>query len=122
MSMPAYVSLQNNENQEYRNNHAKKMQDKYESPSCLFNLISQGDGSYAIKNVKNDEYFDCTITSMDDKIEGSCQQWQFLEIPTIENGFYIQNMKNKEYMTKHASQLSKNAGEDEVYIVVPRDN
>jgi hypothetical protein len=120
MSMPAYVSLQNNANQEYRNNHATKMQKDYESPECLFNLILQDGGSYAIKNVKNSEYFDCSITSMSKSVDGNCQRWQFLEIPTVENGYYIQNMENNEYMTKKASQLSKNAGKDEVYIVVAR--
>ena len=121
MSMPAYVSLQNQANGEYRNNHATKMQSKYESPECLFNLVSEGNGTYAIKNVKNGEFFDCTITSMSKTVDGNCQKWQFLAIPSIANGYYIQNMENKQYMTKHASQLSKNAGNDEVYIVVERN-
>lgn len=121
MSMPPYVSLKNQANNKYRNDHAKQMQKDYESPACLFNLIPQGDGSHAIKNVKNDKYFDCTISTMADKVEGKCQQWQFLKIPTIENGYYIQNMKNQECMTKKASQLSRNAGNDEVYIVVERN-
>ncbi len=122
MSMPAYVSLKNQANDEYRNNHATKMQDDYESPDCLFNLVDQGDGSYGIKNVKNDEYFQCHITKMVDKVEGSCQRWQFLAIPTVDNGYYIQNMDNNQYMTKKASQLSKNAGSDEVYIVEQRND
>jgi hypothetical protein len=122
MSMPSYVSLKNNANQEYRNNHATKMQSKYESPECLFNLVDQGNGSYGIKNVKNDEYFQCHITTMVSSVTSDCQRWQFLAIPTIANGYYIQNLDNKEYMTKKASQLSKNAGDDEVYIVEPRNN
>ena len=121
MSMPAYVSLQNNANQEYRNNHATKMQSDYESPSCLFNLIPQDGGSYAIKNVDNGEYFDCSIKSMSKNVDGDCQRWQFMSIPTIQNGYYIQNMENDQYMTEKASQLSKNAGSDEVYIVVERN-
>jgi len=122
MSLPAYASLKNKANNEYRNNHATKMQNNYDSPECLFNLVPQSDGSYAIKNVKNDEYFDCSITSMDDSVVDDCQRWQLMPIPTVTNGYYIQNMKNKEYMTKKASQLSKNAGNDEVYIVEQRDN
>jgi hypothetical protein len=115
--MPAYVSLKNQANNEYRNNHATKMQSNFESPECLFNLISQGDGSYAIKNVKNDEYFDCSITSMAKSVDGNCQRWQFMPIPTVADGYYIQNIENRQYMTKKASQLSKNAGDDEIYIV-----
>jgi hypothetical protein len=115
--MPAYVSLKNQANNEYRNNHATKMQSSFESPECLFNLISQGDGSYAIKNVKNDEYFDCSITSMAGSVSGNCQRWQFMPIPTVQDGYYIQNIENRQYMTKKASQLSKNAGNDEIYIV-----
>lgn len=122
MSMPAYVSLKNQANNEYRNNHATKMQKDYESPQCLFNLVVQDNGSYGIKNVDNNEYFQCHITTMVSKIEGNCQRWQFLEIPTITNGYYIQNLDNHQYMTKKASQLSKNAGPDEVYIVEARNN
>jgi hypothetical protein len=122
MSMPPYVSLKNKANNEYRNNHATKMQSDYESPACLFNLVDQGNGTYGIKNVKNDEYFDCSITSMSGSIEGDCQLWQFMSIPTVENGYYIQNIENRQYMTKKASQLSKNAGNDEIYIVEARDN
>ena len=121
MAMPAFVSLKNQANNEYRNSHATKMQSTYESPDCLFNLIDETGGKYAIKNVKNDEYFDCSITSMSGTVNDDCQKWQFLEIPTIKDGYYIQNMKNKEYMTKKASQLSKNAGDDEVYIIEPRN-
>lgn len=122
MSMPPYVSLKNKANNEYRNNHATKMQSNYESPACLFNLVDQGNGSYAIKNVKNDEYFDCSITSMAKSVDGDCQRWQFMPIPTEVNGYYIQNIENRQYMTKKASQLSKNAGNDEIYIVEPRDS
>ena len=121
MSMPAYVSLKNQANNEYRNNHATKKQSNYESPECLFNLIFQGDGSYAIKNVKNDEYFDCSITSMAKSVTGDCQKWKFLAIPTVQDGYYIQNVQNREYMTRKASQLSKNAGNDEIYIVQQRN-
>ena len=117
MSMPAYVSLKNQANDKYRNNHATKMQDNYDSPECLFNLVPQSNGSYGIKNVDNDQYFQCNITSMADSISSDCQRWQFLPIPTITNGFYIQNLENLQYLTKKASQLSKNARSDEVYII-----
>lgn len=117
--MPAYVSLQNNINKVFRYNHATKMQKEFKSPECLFNLISEDGGkTYAIKNILNNEYFDCTITSMAKSVEGNCEKWQFLSIPTIENGYYIQNIENNKYMTKKASELTKNAGIDEVYIII----
>lgn len=121
MSPPTYGSLKNRANGEYRNNHATKMQENYESPDCLFNFVPQSNGTYAIKNVKNDQYFQCHITTMVSSVEGACQKWRFLSIPDITNGFYIQNVDNNEYMTKHASQLSKSAGPDEIYIVEARN-
>ena len=122
MIMPPYVSLKNRTNSEYRNNHASKMQKNYVSPQCCFKLVDQGNGSYGIKNEDNHKYLQCNITTMSDEIKGDCQKWQFLSIPTITNGFYIQNLYELELMTKKAGQLSKNAGSDEIYIVEERSN
>lgn len=124
MSMPEYVSLQNKSNGEYRNNHATQMQSNYQSPQCLFRLELQSGGNnyYGIKNCQNKEYFQCNITSMSPSIEGSCQLWTFEPVANVLNGYYIKNVKNGQYMCNHATQLSKNPGENEVYIIVSQES
>lgn len=115
--LPEYGSLKNKTNSEYRNNHAKQMQNEYKAPEALFNFINQQDGTYAIKNMKNDKYFQCHIGSMTDKVKDSCQKWTFVKVPDVVNGYYIKNIKNEEYMTRKASKLSNKPGVDEVYLV-----
>ncbi len=118
MSVPSYGSLQNKSNGEYRCNHATQLESNYSSPSCLINFIDQGNGTYAIKNVQNNQYYQCHITTMVDKVDGSCQQWRLLLISG--NEYYVQNVANNEYMTSHASQLSSSSGPNEVWVIVPR--
>jgi hypothetical protein len=120
MSIPEYGSLQNRANEEYRCNHATKLREDYSSPDCLMNFQHQDDGSYAIKNVKNNEYFDCSITTMSDRVSGDDQKWRLLDVPEVKNGYYVQNKTNNEFMTRHASQLSNGAGKDEIWIIEPR--
>jgi len=122
MSIPTYGSLQNQSNGEYRNNHATQLQSNYESPECLINFQKQANGNYGIKNVDNNQYYQCHITTMVDSIEGDCQLWRLLPLSDVENGYYVQNVENGEFMTKHASQLSGNAGKDEIWIIVERSN
>lgn len=96
------------------------MQKNYESPECLFNLQLQPDGNYGIMNCQNYEYFQCTITTMVGKVTGTCQEWAFEPVSNVTNGYYIKNIANGEYMTNHATQLAKNPGSNEVYIVESR--
>ena len=123
MTVPQYGALQNKANQEYRTNKATEMSRDYKQPECLFEFQKQDEGQYkgkyGIKNLKNNEYFQCTITKMNSAVQGSCQLWELVEVDNKENEnqYYIKNVNNGEYMTKKASQLSGNAGSDEVYII-----
>lgn len=120
VQIPTYGSLQNKENGEYRCNHAKQLESSYKSPECLLNFQPQGDNTYAIKNVDNNQYYGSSIGSMSNKVEGDSQKWRLLWIN--DEQFYVQNVKNNEFMTKHASQLSSSAGKDEIWIITERSN
>ncbi|CAL2103350.1 conserved protein of unknown function [Tenacibaculum sp. 190130A14a] len=122
MSVPTYGSLQNQMNKEYRCNHAAQLKKSYESPECLMNFVEQSNGSYGIKNVKNNEYFDSSITTMTKKVSGASEQWRLLALPDVENGYYVQNVKNNEFMTSSASQLSSKAGSKEIWIIEERQS
>ncbi|MFD2601977.1 Ca2+-dependent phosphoinositide-specific phospholipase C [Flavobacterium suzhouense] len=113
-------SLRNKSNNEYRTDRATHMTAHYDSNTCLFIFEQDPERDiYAIKNYKTQEYFDCTISTMSPTINDDCQRWSL--IPTGgANEYYIKNVKNGEYMTKKASQLSKNHGKDEVYIIENR--
>ncbi|WP_437922103.1 Ca2+-dependent phosphoinositide-specific phospholipase C [Sphingobacterium sp. LRF_L2] len=115
-----YGPLKNMANGEYRNDHATKMVSKFDAASCLF-FFKQEDlgGVYSIKNTKNNKYFTDHITSMGSKVVNNDQKWRLNSVG--ENLFTIQNLTNAEYMTKKASQLSKNCGTDEIYEIVKRD-
>lgn len=111
-------SLKNRSNGEYRTDHATKMREDYKYPDCTFRFEQQEQQDvFAIKNLKNQEYFDCTISSMSDEINDDCQRWKLIPVNGVADGFYIQNVKNKKYMTKRASKLSETKGNDEVYLV-----
>lgn len=116
MAIPSYGSLQNKSNSEYRCNHATKLEATYSSPNCLINFIDQGNGTYAIKNVGNNQYYQCNITTMVDEVTGPCQQWRLLSISG--NEYYVQNVSNNEYMTSSASKLSSSSGPDQIWIIV----
>ena len=91
-------SLKNKENGEFRTDRATKMVKMHTSPECIFLFMKQiGENIYAIRNMKNHKYFDCTITTMSDLIKDDCQRWKL--IPAArgnKNEFYIQNVQNKE--------------------------
>jgi len=112
-------SLRNKSNKEYRTDHATKMQEKYESPACMFIFEKQNDATnvYAIRNAKNKEYLDSTITSMSKTITGPSQKWKLIEVDSKDSEYYVQNLENHEYLTKRASKLSKHAEKDEIYII-----
>lgn len=118
MSIPSSGSLMNQSNGEYRCNKATKLVSPYDSEICLMNYIVQSDGTYAIQNVKNSEYFDSSITTMAKSDEGSSEHWRLLALPDVSNGYYVQNVKNNEFMTSSASQLSSDAGSKEIWIIV----
>lgn len=122
MSVPTYGSLQNQSNGEYRCNHATKLESSYSSPDCLINFQLQSNGTYGIKNVGNNEYYDCSITSMNKTIDGDCQTWRLIPLGDVTNGYYVQNVENNEFMTSSASQLSSSAGSKEIWIIFPQDN
>lgn len=113
-------SLRNKSNNEYRTDRATHMDDKYNANSCLF-IFEQSpeNGTFTIKNYKTQEYFDCTISSMSLTVDDDCQKWSLIPSGGV-NEYYIKNEKNDECMTKKASQLSKNKGKDEVYIIENR--
>ena len=117
MSIPTYGSLQNKSNGEYRCNHATKLKSTYDQKTCLMKYIKQSNGTYAIQNVDNGEYFDSSITSMSGSVDGDSQKWRLLALPDVTNGYYVQNVKNNEFMTSHASQLSSSAGSKEIWII-----
>ncbi|MFC0182107.1 hypothetical protein SAMN04515674_101115 [Pseudarcicella hirudinis] len=119
-TVPSYGSLQNNSNGEYRCNHATQLESSYSSPNCLINFQLQSDGTYGIKNVGNNQYYQCKITTMVDTITGTCQKWRLLYISG--NQYYVQNVSNNEFMTSHASQLSSSAGPNEIWNIVERSN
>lgn len=118
MSIPNYGSLQNNSNQEYRCKHATKLKSTYDQGTCLMKYIKQSDGTYAIQNVDNSQYFDSSITTMSGSVDGPSQQWRLLALPDVTNGYYVQNVENNEFMTSSASKLSSSAGSKEVWIIV----
>jgi hypothetical protein len=114
--------LKNKANNEYRNNHATEMQPDYQSPECTFIFEPYKNGSetvYALRNAYNNEYLDCTITSMNRTVDGNCQKWRLIAVDTSKGEYYVQNLQNSEYLTKSASKLSDKAGTDEVYIINP---
>ncbi len=116
-------SLKNKANNEYRTSDATKMQAVYESPRCTFIFepyTVKNEVVYALRNAQNSEYLDCTITSMSTKVEDNCQKWRLITVNADKHEYYIQNVKNSEYMTKRASKLSGSAGNDEVYIIEQR--
>ena len=117
MSIPTYGSLQNNYNSEYRCNHATQLKKNWDQSTCLMHYVEQSDGSYAIQNVHNNQYFDSSITTMSDSVSGDSQKWRLLAVSDVTNGYYVQNVKNSEFMTSHASQLSTGAGKKEVWII-----
>jgi hypothetical protein len=119
-SVPTYGSLQNNSNSEYRCNHATKLQSTYSSPNCLINFQPQSNGTFGIKNVGNNQYYQCNITTMVDTISDDCQTWRLLWISG--NQYYVQNVKNGQFMTSSASQLSSSAGANEVWNIVAQTN
>lgn len=111
--------LKNKSNEEYRTDHATKMQDEYKSPECTF-IFEEQEGTtnvYGIRNAKNKEYLDCSISSMSKTITGPCQKWKLIEVNHTNAEYFVQNLENHEYLTKRASKLSKNADKDEIYII-----
>lgn len=113
-------SLKNKSNNQYRTDRATHMTSSYEAPRCNF-VFEPTEGSIALRNAKNDEYLDCTISTMSPTIKDNCQRWKVIKVDSTFNEYYIQNVENKEYLTKAASQLHKGSpGEDEVYILEDR--
>lgn len=114
--------LKNKANNEYRNDHATEMQASYQSPQCTFIFEPYRNGGeivYALRNASNNEYLDCTITSMNRTVDGNCQKWRLIPVDAPKGEYYVQNLQNAEYLTKKASKLSDKAGSDEVYIIQP---
>jgi hypothetical protein len=115
--------LKNKANNEYRTSNATEMQAVYESPRCTFifePLLVGNETVFALRNAQNNEYLDCTITTMSTKVIDNCQKWRLITVNADKHEYYIQNVKNNEYMTKRASKLSGSAGSDEVYIIEQR--
>ncbi|ASS48025.1 MAG: hypothetical protein A3D31_00960 [Candidatus Fluviicola riflensis] len=111
----------NNENGEYRCNHAKSLRDNYSSPDCLMQLIPSGEDLYAIRNEANGEFFQDTIGSMSSQVSSDAQLWYIKPYGGTKNAYTIQNAKNEKYMTRKASQLHKGTpGKDEVWIIENR--
>ncbi len=112
--------LKNKANNEYRTDEATKMQPNYESPDCTFIFEAypaDGENVYALRNAKNNEYLDCSITSMSKTVNDDCQKWRLIVSDASKSEYYVQNLKNDEYLTKKASQLEDTPGSDEVYII-----
>ncbi|MBI9015578.1 MAG: hypothetical protein JEZ08_25390 [Clostridiales bacterium] len=118
--MYKYVSLKNKANNQYRNVHATKMQDNYESPTCKFMLTEQEKGLYSIMNEKNNEYYQDHITTMSDSVKDDGQKWRFLKLEDSNNEYYIQNVKNNKFLTVHASKLETSPSGSEIYILEER--
>ena len=102
------------------------MTKEYSSPACNFRLYRQksaepGQVVVAIQNQSNGKYFDSSITTMAEKIKGDSQKWILIRVDehddAIPREFYIKNLDNGKYMTRHAKKLSESAGKDEVYII-----
>ena len=116
-------SLKNKANNEYRTSNATEMQAVYASPRCTFifePLLVGNEPVFALRNAENSQYLDCTISSMSTKVIDDCQKWRLITVNADKHEYYIQNVKNNEYMTKRASKLSGSAGSDEVYIIEQR--
>jgi hypothetical protein len=114
-TLPCYGSLQNNSTGEYRMDRATHMTKKFEMPKALFRFESQGGGRiYAIRSVQNNEYFEDTIHTMAKEVKSDKQRWHFEPVSdTSVMQFYIKNMENNKFMTKHASELVKKDSEKE---------
>ncbi len=113
-------SIKNIENNEYRANQATEMQENYESPKCDFIFEAQpGTNIFALRNAYNSQYLDCTITSMSSTINDDCQRWRLIPTTGI-NRYFVQNVKNGEYLTKRASKLEDEPLSHEIHILQPR--
>ena len=101
-----YGSLQNEKNKEYRTSRETHLSSNMEIPKCLFKMIKLSNGNYGIQSQESYEFFQSSIGTMVSSINSEKQQWKIeLVNETQDKIFTIQNIKNKEYMTAHASQL-----------------
>lgn len=118
-----YGFLKNQSNNEYRCNHASQLKDEPVVPNCLTKFIPYDDGTVAIQNQDNYEFFQSSILTMADRVTSDAQKWRLIEVDSEEgNTFYVENVQNGEYMTRKASQLhSGTPGKDEVWVIEPFD-
>ncbi|MGR5445706.1 hypothetical protein ACPV47_12450 [Vibrio jasicida] len=63
-----YGFLKNRSNNEYRCNHASQLRDKPVVPNCLTKFIEYDDGTVAIQNQGNYEFFQDSIRTMTDRV------------------------------------------------------
>jgi predicted amidohydrolase YtcJ len=114
---PAYGSLQNATNKEYRCDQATHLSKTYRPADCLMRFVRNANGSYGIQNMGNHEYFQSHIGTMSGSADSIKQEWDIIGT----NGRYtIQNRSNHEYMTRSASSLSSTAGPDEYWNIEER--
>ncbi|CAM3222909.1 hypothetical protein [Vibrio neptunius] len=118
-----YGFLKNQSNSEYRCNHAAQLKDKPVVPNCLTKFIQYDDGTVAIQNQDNYEFFQSSIVTMADRVTSNAQKWRLIEVDSEEgNTFYVKNVQNEKYMTRKASQLhAGKPGKDEVWVIEPFD-
>lgn len=120
--MPCIRSIKNVENNEYRANRATKMQGNYESLKCdfIFESHDESNNIYALRNGYNNEYLDCSITSMVGSVSGDCQLWKLIPAGGGSNRYYIKNEQNGKYLTKRASKLASAPKSHEIHILQDR--
>ena len=119
LGVPPIGSLQNLSNGGFRTDAAQSLDSNY-NPSCKLAFIPYGNNIYAIENLNNNGYYQDSIGSLASSVDGDGQKWNIIPSGTGPNEYYIQNVSNDGYMTSSASQLSDNAGYDEIWIIEAR--
>ena len=88
-----YGSLQNEKNKEYRTNRATHLSSSMEIPKCLFKMIKLTNGNYGIQSQESYEFFQSSIGTMTNSIDGEKQEWKIDPVNNQDKIFTIQNVK-----------------------------
>jgi hypothetical protein len=113
-----YASLQNDQNSEYRTNRATELSATMTIPTRLFKMVLLENGRYGIQNQGNYEFLQSHISTMATGIVDDGQEWNVEPVSGKAGLHTLQSEKNKEYMTRKASQLHGGTpGKDEYWRI-----
>ncbi|MFW7524953.1 hypothetical protein ACODM8_12525 [Vibrio ostreicida] len=113
-----YGFLKNDETAEYRSELATQMEKTPQIPHCLMKFIRFSDGTFAIQNQSNYEFYQNHITSMAKDVTSSGQKWSLDKVDDAINTYYLRNVLSGEYMTHRASQRHTGVpGPSEMWVI-----